>query len=140
MCRSGGWQAAARSGSLADGMLHTAHGWWLEEAGAVEPFAPLAGDVSADLVIVGGGFSGMWTAWHALSAAPGAKVVLLERDLCGHGPSGRNGGFCESLWVSIEALRERLGDAWARQLAEVSSGTVDAIGSWCELQDVDAWF
>ena len=119
-------------------MLHTAHGWWLEEAGEVAPISPLAGELSADLVVVGGGFTGMWTAWQALAA--GASVVLLERDVCGHGPSGRNGGFCESLWVSIDSLRRLLGDGRARQLAEVSSQSVDAIGRWCELQEVDAWF
>ncbi|MFN2617790.1 MAG: NAD(P)/FAD-dependent oxidoreductase [Thermoleophilaceae bacterium] len=121
-------------------MLHTVHGWWLEEAGPVEPAPPLEGEVSADLVIVGGGYTGLWTAWHALAAAPDTRVVLLEADVCGHGPSGRNGGFCESLWISIAALRERLGDERARALAEASSETVDAIGRWCEEQQVDAWY
>ena len=121
-------------------MLHTAHGWWLEEAGAVEPAAPLEGELDADLAIVGGGYTGLWTAWHALAAAPDARVVVLERDVCGHGPSGRNGGFCESLWFSIATLREQLGDERAHRLAEASAESVDAIGHWCEDNDVDAWF
>jgi hypothetical protein len=41
---------------------HTATGWWLEEAGAVEPTPPLAGETTADVVVVGGGFLGLWTA------------------------------------------------------------------------------
>src|SRR6185436_333490 len=68
------------------------------------------------------------------------RVLLLEGDVCGHGPSGRNGGFCESLWFSAPALRERFGDAAARTLLDASSETVSAIGAWCRDNDVDAWF
>ena len=65
-------------------MIHTAHGWWLAEAGPVEPAPALHGDVSADVVIVGGGYAGLWTAWQLLER--GARVALLEADVCGHGP------------------------------------------------------
>ena len=119
---------------------HTAHGWWLEEAGEPAPRAPLEGDRSADVVVVGGGFTGMWTAWHLVEANPDARVVLLEGGVCGHGPSGRNGGFCESLWLSAAALRERLGDAAARALLDASSQSVLDIGAWCRANHVDAWF
>jgi glycine/D-amino acid oxidase-like deaminating enzyme len=121
-------------------MKHTAHGWWLEEAGETTPLPPLEEAVVADVVVVGGGYTGLWTAWHALEREPGARVVLLEGEVCGHGPSGRNGGFCESLWFQVGPLRARLGDAAARQVAEESSGSVDAIGQWCEREGVDAWF
>ena len=84
-------------------MQHDAHGYWLREAGGAEPVAPAAGDLDADVVIVGGGYAGMWTAWHLLER--GARVVLLEADVCGHGPSGRNGGFCETLWSNLPSLR-----------------------------------
>ena len=47
------------------------------------------------MVIVGGGYLGMWAAWELLER--GATVALLESEICGHGPSGRNGGFCESM-------------------------------------------
>jgi glycine/D-amino acid oxidase-like deaminating enzyme len=119
---------------------HTASGWWLEEAGEPAPRAALEGDESADVVVVGGGFTGMWTAWHLLEADPGARVALLEGGVCGHGPSGRNGGFCESLWMSGAALRARFGDAAARALLDASSETVAAIGEWCRANGVDAWF
>jgi glycine/D-amino acid oxidase-like deaminating enzyme len=82
----------------------------------------------------------MWTAWHLLDSEPGIRVLLLEGGVCGHGPSGRNGGFCESLWFSAAALRERFGDGAARALLEASSETVAAIGAWCRDNDVDAWF
>ena len=89
-------------------------------------------------MVIGGGYTGMWTAWHLLEA--GASVALLEGGVCGHGPSGRNGGFCESMWLSAPALRERFGDAHARALLDASSASVAAIGDWCEAEGVDAGF
>ena len=117
---------------------HTATGWWLEEAGTVAPRPALAGSVEADVVVIGGGYTGMWAAWHLLEA--GASVALLEGGVCGHGPSGRNGGFCESMWLSAAALRERFGDGQARALLDASSDSVTAIGDWCAAEGVDAWF
>jgi glycine/D-amino acid oxidase-like deaminating enzyme len=119
-------------------LIHTAHGYWLSEAGGVEPAPPLAGDVSADVVIVGGGYTGLWTAWQLRER--GASVVLLEAGLCGHGPSGRNGGFCETLWTNLPSLIERFGRDRAIELGQASSESVEMIGAWCEEQDVDAWF
>ena len=82
----------------------------------------------------------MWTAWHLLDSEPGIRVLLLEGDVCGHGPSGRNGGFCESLWFSAATLRERFGDESALELLDASTATVAAVGAWCRDNDVDAWF
>ncbi len=119
-------------------MIHDAHGWWLREAGGAEPVAPASGDLDADVVVIGGGYAGMWTAWNLLDR--GARVVLLEADVCGHGPSGRNGGFCETLWSNLPSLRERFGDERALAACEASSESVRAIGAWCEAEGVDAWF
>jgi glycine/D-amino acid oxidase-like deaminating enzyme len=119
---------------------HDATGWWLEEAGGAQPLPPLSGSHEADVVVIGGGYTGMWTAWHVLASEPSARVVLLEAGLCGHGPSGRNGGFCESMWLSAHALRERFGDEPARALLDASSRSVTEIGAWCAENDVDAWF
>jgi glycine/D-amino acid oxidase-like deaminating enzyme len=117
---------------------HTAGGWWLEEAGEPDPQPALEGRLKADVVVVGGGFTGMWTAWHLLDL--GAGVAVVEGGVCGHGPSGRNGGFCESLWLSAEPLRGRFGDGPARALLDASSRAVTDIGAWCRDQEVDAWF
>ena len=57
------------------------------------PTRPLDGDATADVVIVGGGFLGLWTAWHLLALEPELDIVVLEAAVCGRGPSGRNGGF-----------------------------------------------
>jgi glycine/D-amino acid oxidase-like deaminating enzyme len=121
-------------------MLHTRHGWWLEEAGDVTPTRPLDGDITADVVVVGGGYLGLWTAWQLLELEPGLDVVLLEAAVCGHGPSGRNGGFCETLWSEAPTLREKAGDAAALAVCRASEDAVRGIGAWCEANDVDAWF
>ena len=121
-------------------MLHTRHGWWLEDAGSVTPTRPLAGDASADVVVVGGGYLGMWTAWHLLELEPELDVVVLESAVCGHGPSGRNGGFCETLWGDAPTLREHAGDAAALAVCRASEDAVRGIGAWCESNGVDAWF
>jgi glycine/D-amino acid oxidase-like deaminating enzyme len=120
---------------------HTARSWWLDEAGGVADPAPALGaGTDADVVIVGGGYTGMWTAWHALDLDPQARVVLLEADLCGHGPSGRNGGFVEDVWLSLPNLRARFGDAGALAVAHAAEASVDAIEAWCEQEGVDVWF
>ncbi|HET8969097.1 MAG TPA: FAD-dependent oxidoreductase [Gaiellaceae bacterium] len=121
-------------------MHHTRHGWWLEEAGEVTPTRPLAGDASADVVVVGGGYLGMWTAWQLLALEPELDVVLLESAVCGHGPSGRNGGFCETLWGDAPTLREHAGDDAALAVCRASADAVRGIGAWCESNEVDAWF
>ena len=90
--------------------------------------------------MLGGGYTGMWTAWQLLERAPDTRVVVLEADVCGHGPSGRNGGFCETLWSNLPSLRERFGDERALAACEASSDSVRAIGAWCEAEGVDAWF
>ena len=121
-------------------MRHTRHGWWLEEAGEVTPARPLDGDTSADVVVVGGGYLGLWTAWHLLELEPELDVVMLESELCGHGPSGRNGGFCETLWPDAAILRDRVDDAAALAVCRASEDAVRGIGAWCEANEVDAWY
>ena len=122
-------------------MRHTRLGYWIEEAGAVEPAAPLREDREADVLVVGGGFTGLWTAWHLSQLEPGARIVLLEaEEICGHGPSGRNGGFCNAMWISLASMRERWGDAAALEIARAAERAVGEIGGFCEHEGVDAWF
>jgi glycine/D-amino acid oxidase-like deaminating enzyme len=123
-----------------NGVRHTRHGWWLEEAGEVTPMRPLESDTSADVAIVGGGYLGMWTAWQLLALEPGLDLALLEAEVCGHGPSGRNGGFCETLWGDVATLRERAGDTASLAVCRASEDAVQEIGRWCSEQEVDAWY
>jgi glycine/D-amino acid oxidase-like deaminating enzyme len=119
---------------------HTREGWWLEEAGAVTPQRPLDGDSTADVVVIGGGYLGMWTAWQLLQLEPAADVLLVESGLCGHGPSGRNGGVCETLWGDLQTLRERVGNDRAVAVCRASEDAVRGVGAWCQTNHVEAWF
>src|SRR5712692_3927693 len=69
---------------------------WLDGvSGSLAPRALLAGDTSCDVAVVGAGFTGLWTAYYLKRRQPDLRVVVLEREIAGFGPSGRNGG-----WVS----------------------------------------
>jgi glycine/D-amino acid oxidase-like deaminating enzyme len=120
---------------------HTRFGYWIEEAGDVKPAPPLTDHRSADVLIVGGGYTGMWAAWYARQLEPEARVVLLESEgVCGRGPSGRNGGFCNAMWLQLASMRERWGDVGALAVAAAAEEAVDRIGRFCEEREVDAWF
>jgi glycine/D-amino acid oxidase-like deaminating enzyme len=117
--------------------------WWLREALAAdpgEPAPPLEGDTTADVVILGGGYTGMWAAYFLKERDPQIDVVLLEQDICGGGPSGRNGGFVNSWWSGLAEYCQRFGDERALALCEAGEESVRAIGRFCEEHGVDAWF
>jgi glycine/D-amino acid oxidase-like deaminating enzyme len=122
-------------------MHHSRLGYWIEEAGAVEPRPPLAGERGADVVVLGGGFTGLWSAWYLRQLEPEARVVVLEaEEVCGRGPSGRNGGFCNGMWLSAASLRERWGDEAALAICRAAADAVERIGAFCAEQEVDAWW
>jgi glycine/D-amino acid oxidase-like deaminating enzyme len=121
-------------------MEHTRHGYWLQEAGEVAPRPQLEGERRADVVVIGGGYTGLWAAWHLKQLQPEASVVLLESDICGHGPSGRNGGFCNSMWFSLPNMRGRWGDEGAVAVAHAARDAIDGVEAFCREQEVDAWF
>jgi len=121
-------------------VVHDAQGFWLSQEEQVEPNAVLHGEASADIVVLGGGFAGMWTAWLIREAEPEAKVVVLEAGLCGHGPSGRNGGFANSMWFNLQSMRERFGDEGAIGVARAAETAIGEIGEWCTAEGVDASF
>jgi glycine/D-amino acid oxidase-like deaminating enzyme len=68
--------------------------YWLDRPERPDPLPPLIGDLDADLLVVGGGYSGLWAALQAKQDDPGRDVVLVEAGTCGWAASGRNGGFC----------------------------------------------
>jgi glycine/D-amino acid oxidase-like deaminating enzyme len=121
-------------------MKHTPHGYWLEEAGPVAAMPELAGERSVDVVVIGGGYTGMWTAWWVKKLEQDASVVVLEADVCGYGPSGRNGGFVNVMWFSLPNMRARWGDEPALAVARASSEAVAGIEAFCRDEGVDAWF
>lgn len=87
---------------------HADKSFWLDRYGPYEPNPPLAGDVEADVAVLGGGFTGLSTAFHLLRAEPGMKVVMLEAEIVGYGASGRNGGFSMTLFGLEPAVTRSL--------------------------------
>ena len=91
----------------------------------------------ADVVVVGGGYAGLWTAWAVAEAEPDARVVVLEATTCGAGPSGRNAGFLNGFWHRSHLLCEHFGDAAARDICLRAAESVGAIGAWAEDEGID---
>jgi glycine/D-amino acid oxidase-like deaminating enzyme len=121
-------------------MKHTRHGYWLEEAGPVQTLPELVGERKADVVVIGGGYTGLWAGWQLKKLEPDVRVVLLEADVCGRGPSGRNGGFCNSMWFSLPNMRARWGGEGALAVALAARDAIGGVESFCRDEGVDAWF
>jgi glycine/D-amino acid oxidase-like deaminating enzyme len=113
----------------------TVRSHWLEEALAAEAadadVTPLRGATSADVCIVGGGYTGLWTALAVKRREPGADVVVVEADLCGSGASGRNGGFVMTWWSKFATLVKLCGPEAALDLARRSEAAISSIGEFC---------
>jgi glycine/D-amino acid oxidase-like deaminating enzyme len=117
--------------------------WWLREAMAAEraaPCPPLADAAVADVCVVGGGYLGLWTAIEIRQQAPDARVVLIEREFCGAGGSGRNGGWVTGWFDELDGLVARFGDAEAVRLADRSHWAIDRIEAFCDEQGIDCAF
>ncbi len=101
--------------------------FWLDDVAGAERYPALTADVEADLAIVGGGYTGLWTALLAARRDPSARIVLLVGGTVGWAASGRNGGFCEaSLTHGEDNGRSRWPEEYER-LAELGQENLDAI-------------
>ncbi len=126
---------------MSDGSERQPRSFWLDEAlqsEHAEPAPALDTDVQADVCIVGGGYTGLWTALQLKAAEPSLDVVLLERDLCGSGASGRNGGFLVSWWAKFLTLRSICGNAEALRLAHACETGIEDIIAFCKDNAIDA--
>ncbi len=116
-------------------------GWWLRDALAADPGVgcpPPTSDSLADVVIVGGGYTGLWTAWWLTEHDPGARVVILEADIVGGGASGRNGGFLTGWWDYLPALVANFGDDEGLRAARALDGVAGWVAGWGQRYGVDA--
>ena len=82
--------------------------WW-EGLGRDSPEPPLETDTTADIAIVGGGYTGLWTAYFLKQIQPGANVALVESKQIGHGASGRNGGWLMGALEGCDAFTDDSG-------------------------------
>jgi putative aminophosphonate oxidoreductase len=94
--------------------------------------------ISADVCIVGGGYTGLWSAIEIKTARPDLEVVVVERDLCGSGASGRNGGFVLSLWAKFASLVKMCGEDEAVRLCKASARAILDLQTFCEANAIDA--
>ena len=114
--------------------------FWLDSAQRPEPLPPLTHDIEADLVIVGGGFTGLWTALQAKERDPRRHVVLVEANSIGWAASGRNGGFCAaSLTHGYDNGESHLPNENER-LAQLGRENLDAIGAAVTRYGMDVEF
>jgi glycine/D-amino acid oxidase-like deaminating enzyme len=92
------------------------------------------------VAILGGGYVGLWTALGIKRLDPSCDVAVLERDICGGGASGRNGGFVLSWWPKLSSLAVLCGIGEAVRVARGSEDAIEEIRMFCETHGIDADF
>ncbi|MGE8059535.1 NAD(P)/FAD-dependent oxidoreductase [Pseudomonas sp. NPDC089547] len=115
--------------------------FWMESSDFEAAISPtLKGNHEVDVLIIGGGFVGLWTAMTLKQLEPDARVMILEQDVCGGGASGRNGGFVMSWWPKIGTLRSFCDEHQARFLGERAERAIYELGEFCAEHEIDAHF
>lgn len=117
--------------------------YWLDQALGAEAdwrtsSPPLSGSVRVDVCIVGGGFTGLWTAVELLQREPGLRIAVLEANVCGAGASGANAGYLMNLWPKFSALSSLIGRDDAARVAQHSSDCVSEIIEFVEAERIQA--
>ena len=112
--------------------------WWRAQGGFPARRPSLPGPAEADVCIVGGGYTGLWTAYYLAGLRPGLRIVVLEAAFAGYGASGRNGG-----WVTAELPGSRAryaraagGASGVRDLEAALRATVDEVGRVCAAESI----
>src|SRR6266446_2471594 len=114
--------------------------YWLESCGDdLTPRESLDTTERADVAILGGGCSGLWTAYYLLRADPSLRVTVLEAEIVGFGASGRNGAWCTS-GSGPDLLAARFGRDAARDVHDAMVDTVDEVGRVCADEHIDAQY
>lgn len=113
---------------------------WLEEAlgGQAPPAEVEPPPTRADVVIVGGGFTGLWSAIRLLEREPGLTVCVLEARYCGWGASGRNGGIAEASWAKFPKMVALYGEAEAVRLGTAIHDGVSELERFCAQHGIEA--
>ncbi|WP_404959380.1 NAD(P)/FAD-dependent oxidoreductase [Streptomyces sp. 147326] len=114
--------------------------WYATDPGAADtpPRAPLTADSTADVVIVGGGYTGLWTAYYLKQAAPDLHITVLEQKFCGYGASGRNGGWLYNGIAGRDRYSALHGHEAARRLQHAMNATVTEVIDVTAKEGIDA--
>jgi len=124
--------------SSASAVVNGGISFWFADDGLPAVREPLAGDATADVVIVGGGYTGLWTAYYLKKAAPFLRVTVLEQKFCGYGASGRNGGWLYNGIAGRDRYAKLHGHEAAVRLQRAMNDTVDEVVRVAEAEGIDA--
>jgi glycine/D-amino acid oxidase-like deaminating enzyme len=115
--------------------------WHDTVADGLNPRPSLPGDLDVDVVVVGAGYTGLWTAAYLSAADPTLRIAVLEQEIAGFGASGRNGGWCSALFpTSAAKVARRYGRERAIALERAMRETVDEVGAVAAQWGVDCHF
>ncbi|MEU8539303.1 FAD-dependent oxidoreductase [Streptomyces sp. NPDC048717] len=112
--------------------------FWYAQEGAPAPREPLPGDTTADVCVVGGGYTGLWTAYYLKKAAPFLDITVLEASFCGYGASGRNGGWLYNGIAGRDRYARLHGHDAAVRLQQAMNDTVTEVVDVCATEGIDA--
>ncbi|AYN43755.1 FAD-dependent oxidoreductase [Streptomyces dangxiongensis] len=112
--------------------------FWYADDGLPAVREPLSGDASADVVIVGGGYTGLWTAYYLKKAVPFLRITVLEQKFCGYGASGRNGGWLYNGIAGRDRYAKLHGREAAVRLQKAMNHTVAEVVAVAGAEGIDA--
>ncbi|MEU1073339.1 MULTISPECIES: FAD-dependent oxidoreductase [unclassified Streptomyces] len=112
--------------------------FWYAQDGIPTPREPLTGDATADVVIVGGGYTGLWTAYYLKKAVPFLDITVLEARFCGYGASGRNGGWLYNGIAGRDRYAKLHGHEAAVRLQRAMNDTVGEVVRAAAEESIDA--
>ncbi|GAL15907.1 O-acetylhomoserine sulfhydrylase [Vibrio astriarenae] len=116
------------------------YSYWINNAleSDHQPATPLVEDISVDVAIVGGGYTGLWSAILLKQKQPSLRVAVIERDICGSGASGFNGGCLLTWSTKYPTLKKLYGEEEARWLVKESESVIGEIEQFCQDFSIDA--
>ncbi|HKX65911.1 MAG TPA: FAD-dependent oxidoreductase [Intrasporangium sp.] len=105
------------------------------------PRPALGGDVDADVVVIGAGYTGLWTAFHLAVADPTMRIVVIDKEIAGYGASGRNGGWCSALFpTSLRRMAVERGREASVRMQRLLNDTVPEVGRIAAVEGIDCHF
>ena len=121
---------------------HRSSSMWLAQfEGSLTPRPAPAGDVQCDVAIVGAGFTGLWAAYYLKTLQPDLRIVVVEREIVGYGPSGRNGGWAiGGLSGSPAAYGCRHGDERVARALRATHEAIDEIATVIARERIECGF